>query len=317
MNLTRRTFTAAVLLVLAALFAASAVAGEKAEKADKISVLVIDGQNGHNWKATTPVIKELLEKTGRFTVEVLTSPPARSPKEAWAKFNPDFSKYAVVLSNYQGDAWPDEVARNFEKYVDGGGGFVAYHFASAAFPQWDAYNKMIGMGWSRDPKSNEGLYIDENGKEVRRAKGEGRGGFHGAAHVFECSVYDKDSPLTKGLPAKWSHIKDELYGSLRGPAKDMHILVTAFSDKDKGGTGMNEPMAWTVPFGKGRVFVNVLGHDVPETAAPDTAVLLARGCEWAATGAVTIPVPADFPKLAPPAAAPPAKAAEKPKAEAK
>jgi type 1 glutamine amidotransferase len=74
----------------------------------------------------------------------------------------------------------------------------------------------------------------------------------------------------------------------------MHILATAYSAKEHKGTGMHEPMAWTVPFGKGRVFVTVLGHAVPETAAPDTAILLERGTEWAATGAVTIPALADL-----------------------
>jgi uncharacterized protein len=185
----------------------------------------------------------------------------------------------------------------FEKYVNDGGGLVIYHLACAAFPKSETFTKMIGMGWSRDPKTNEGMCFDENGKEVRRAKGEGKGGFHGPAHVFECKVIDKSDPITKGLPEKWTHIQDELYGSLRGSAKDMHVLITSFSAKEKGGTGMSEPMVWTVPFGKGRVFVSVLGHETTETKAPDTMLLLERGAEWAATGAVTLPVPADFPKL--------------------
>jgi type 1 glutamine amidotransferase len=299
MPLTRSLLIVALLLVLPGLVVAAA---GPAEKAEKIKVLIIDGQNFHDWKATTPVIKEAFEKSGRFEVDVLTSSAKGAKKEDWAKFTPDFSKYGAVLLNYQGDKWPEEVATNFEKYMAGGGGLVVYHFASAAFPEWDAYNKMIGMGWSRDPKTSEGLYLDAAGKEVRRAKGEGKGGFHGPAHVYACTVIDKDAPLTAGLPAKWSHIKDELYGSLRGPAKDMHILVTAFSSKEGGGTGENEPVVWTLSYEKGRVFVNVLGHAVPETAAPDTMILLERGTEWAATGKVTLPVPADFPKEA--AAAP-------------
>jgi hypothetical protein len=89
-----------------------------------------------------------------------------------------------------------------------------------------------------------------------------------------------------------------LYGSLRGPAKDMHILCTAFSikdnDKQKAGTGMHEPMVFTVACGKGRVFVNLLGHDATSVAHPGCAALMTRGTEWAATGAVTIPPPADL-----------------------
>jgi type 1 glutamine amidotransferase len=259
----------------------------------------------------------MLEKTGKFTVDVLTSPPALAKdtddaakaanKAAWEKFKPDFSKYQVVLSNYCGQPWPEEAQKAFEKFVADGGGFVAYHFAVAAFKEWDAYNQMIGMGW-KDAEFGEGLALDDSGKEVRRAKGEGARGSHGSAHPFEVIVRDKDHPIMKGLPEKWQHASDELYGSLRGPAKDMHILCTAFSvkdnDKQKAGTEMHEPMAWTVPFGKGRVFVTVLGHAVPETTAPDTAILLERGAEWAATGAVTIPAPTDIPATAPAPAAP-------------
>jgi len=289
----------AALVVLAAAWAMPAPAADAA----KINLLIIDGQNGHKWAETTPPIKEMLEKTGRFTVDVLTSPPAlpknaddaakQAGKDAWAKFKPDFTKYQVVLSNYCGQPWPEDVQKAFEKFVNDGGGFVCYHFAVAAFKEWDAYNQMIGLGW-KDAKFGEGICLDDSGKEVRRAKGEGAGGSHGPAHPFEVIVRDKESPIMKGLPEKWQHVSDELYGSLRGPAKDVHVLCTAFSIKDndkmKAGTGMHEPMAWTVPFGKGRVFVSVFGHHVAETTTPGAATVLVRGCEWAATGQVTIPV---------------------------
>jgi type 1 glutamine amidotransferase len=98
----------------------------------------------------------------------------------------------------------------------------------------------------------------------------------------------------EGLPARFMHVKDELYHGMRGPLTGMHIIATAFSDKKSGGTGTNEPMVWTVPFGKGKVFVTLLGHDVPATIAPSSAVLISRGLEWAATGKVTLPVPKEL-----------------------
>ncbi len=279
-------------LLTALLGVAVAAMACPAAAADKINLLLIDGQNGHNWKATTPPIKAMLEKTGRFNVDVLTSPPKGAPKEDWDKFRPEFSKYAVVLTNYAGEAWPEEVRAAFEKYVEGGGGLAVYHFAVQSFPEWEAYNKMIGMGW-RDNKYGESIALDDDGKVVRRAKGEGPGAGHGPAHAFEVMVRDTVHPIMKGMPAKWMHVSDELYHGQRGPAKDMHVLATAFSAKEKGGTGLHEPMAWTIPFGKGRVFVTLLGHDVPQTTAPGAATLLVRGAEWAATGKVTIPVPDD------------------------
>ena len=79
----------------------------------------------------------------------------------------------------------------------------------------------------------------------------------------------------------------------------MHILATAYSAKDKGGTGTNEPMAWVIPYGKGRVFTTVLGHvmagDTGAIQCVGFQTLVARGAEWAATGKVTLPVPKDFP----------------------
>ena len=41
----------------------------------KIKVLLLDGQNNHNWKATTPVLIDALERNDGFDVTVLTSPP--------------------------------------------------------------------------------------------------------------------------------------------------------------------------------------------------------------------------------------------------
>jgi uncharacterized protein len=285
---------AAIAVAMPALFAA-----EKTDAPAKISCLIIDGQNYHKWNETSPIIKDLLEKTGKFTVDILTSPKKGAPKADWEAFKPDFSKYKVVVSNYSGDNWPEAVQKDFEKFVNDGGGFVAYHFAVAGHEKWDAFNKMIGIGWRGDANFGEGIYINAEGKVAKRAKGEGTGSGHPAAHVFDCTVVDKDSPITKGLPAKWTHQKDELYASLRGPVGDVHILTTAFAPKGpaKGQTGESEPSTWTNTFGKGRIFASMLAHEKEELAYPDSALLLLRGTEWAATGEVTIPVPADFPKF--------------------
>jgi hypothetical protein len=90
--------------LLASLALASAAAA-----ADKINVLIIDGQSNHNWKAMTPPMTADLVKSGRFTVAVATTPERKSAKEAWNTFHPDFSRCDVVLSNYNGEPWPDAV----------------------------------------------------------------------------------------------------------------------------------------------------------------------------------------------------------------
>jgi type 1 glutamine amidotransferase len=58
---------------------------------------------------------------------------------------------------------------------------------------------------------------------------------------------------------------------------------------------------WTVNYGRGNVFVTLLGHagnDPQLRYAMDCAgfqVTLLRGAEWAATGQVTQQAPKDFP----------------------
>jgi type 1 glutamine amidotransferase len=91
------------------------------------------------------------------------------------------------------------------------------------------------------------------------------------------------------------HVTDELYDNMRGPAKNVRVLATAYSDKKKRGTGEHEPMIWTVSYGKGRVFHTPMGHDVRAMKCVGFALTVQRGAEWAATGKVTIPVPKEFP----------------------
>ena len=265
-----------------------------AHAAEPVRVLIVDGQNNHNWKGTTPILKDFLGKSGRFTVDVATTPPGKEPKEAWAGFRPKFSDYAVVLSNYNGDLWPEPVQRDLEAYVSGGGGLVIVHAANNAFPDWAEFNKMIGLGW-RGANFGPRVTVDAAGKVVETPKGEGPGAGHGSQHDFSVVVRDREHPVMQGIPAEWMHVKDELYHGQRGPAASMHILATAFAAKQTGGTDAHEPMVWWIPYGKGKVFTTVLGHAEYSMKCVGFQTIVNRGTEWAATGKVTIPVPAKFP----------------------
>jgi uncharacterized protein len=266
--------------------------------AEKVRVLIVDGQNNHNWRAMTPPIKAELERSGRFTVDVVTTPDRQAKRELWNAFRPDFSQYDVVLSNYNGEMWPEEVRKGLEEYVSKGGGLAIIHAANNAFEEWPAFNKMIGLGW-RSARFGDRLTVDETGTVVRTPKGDGPNSSHGPPHEFKVVVRNADHPITRGMPKEWMHAKDELYHGQRGPAENMEILATAYSAKDKGGTGTNEPMIWVIPFGKGRVFTTVMGHVMGDDSVAihcnGFRTVLLRGTEWAATGNVTIPIPDNFP----------------------
>ncbi len=122
----------------------------------RISVLIVDGINNHDWRVTTKSVRGFLLATGRFTVDVSTTPPADGTQEAWDKWRPPFAKYQAVIVNFNGGhkpdgiRWPKPVEEAFEDYVRSGGGTIILHAANNAFLNWGAYNEMIGLGW-RDP----------------------------------------------------------------------------------------------------------------------------------------------------------------------
>ena len=260
------------------------------QAAEKLSILLIDGQNNHNWRATSPVIKAGLEETGRFKVEVSTSPQKGGKWEDW---NPDFSKYDAILSNYNGKLWPEKMQRNLENYVNKGGGFVVVHAANNAFTNWKEYNRMIAVGGWGGRSEKHGPYIRWKYGKFILDHSKGRGGSHGPQHEFVVNTRNVDHPITKGVPTNWLHCKDELYDSLRGPAENVTVLATSYSPKSKE----HEPIIMVIDYGKGRVFHTPMGHADYSMKCVGFLTYLDRGTEWAATGKVTTKVPNEFPSI--------------------
>lgn len=286
-----------------------------ARGAEKLRVLIIDGNNPyHQWQVTTPLLKKILEESGRFDVDVATLPIEQQPpgddvrelslgspgaevgSPQTVGFQPKFADYDVVLGNYVGPRWPAQTEADFASYMTNGGGYVSVHAADNAFPAWPEYNRITGLGgwYGRNEKSGPYVYYNDAGDLVRDDS-RGTGGHHGEQHEYQVRIRDRAHPITRGLPPLWMHTKDELYDSLRGPAENLHVLATAYSDPKTGGTGRHEPMLMTVRYGKGRVFHTVMGHADYSIQGVGFITTLLRGTEWAATGKVTIGVPDDFP----------------------
>ncbi|HYM06191.1 MAG TPA: ThuA domain-containing protein [Terriglobales bacterium] len=240
----------------------------------KIQALIITGQNGHDWRATTPVLRKLLEDSGRFEVRVTEEFRGAGPET--------LAPYDVVVLNYYEKKqpelrWGERADTALINYVRGGKGLVVYHFAMAAFDGWTEYEKMCGGNWRPN------------------------NGHHSARHDFTVEIKDTGHPVTRGMKASFSQANDELYANLRWqPEGGYHVLATAWDDHSRykpgerqpiPGPGLNQPMLWTVNYGNGRVFVTALGHDPDAMKSAGFAATLTRGAEWAATGNVTIPLP--------------------------
>ncbi len=278
---------------LLSLFFVFLVLGAGLSPAAPLKALIVDGQNNHAWKETTPVLKKILENSGRFSVDVATTPPQGADMSG---FKPDFAAYAVVVSNYNGDPWSPETKAAFEKYVREGGGFVSYHAADNSFPEWNDYNRMIAVGgWANRTTQKFGPAVRFRQGKVVFDSTPAKCGNHGARLAFLVTMRDPKHPIAKGLPQEWMHAPDELYDTLCGPAKELEVVATAHSDPANRGTNENEPMLMTIRYGKGRVFHTTLGHDVAAMQCVGFITTLQRGAEWAANGKVKQKIPADFP----------------------
>src|SRR5207247_9740172 len=119
-----------------------------------------------------------------------------------------------------------ETQRAFEEYVRNGGGFISYHAADNAFPEWRAYNEMIGLGGWGGRNEKSGPYIRFRDGRVVRDSTAGPGGHHGKQHELQVIIRDSNHPITKGLPQICMQPQDELDDRLRGPAQDKNVVGT-------------------------------------------------------------------------------------------
>ena len=283
--------------VIALAIAAAAFVTLTTHAAAPIAVMILDGESGgtyHDWQRITPVLRKMLDETGLFTTTVVTAPPANGD---FSSFMPAFAKHQVVVMNYDApdDRWPAALKTSFEEYVKNGGGFVSVHATDNAFPNWQAFNEMLGVGGWRGRREQAGPYWFVKDGKLASDASPGPAGSHGKRVPFAITNRNSSHPITRGLPPVWMHQGDELYARLRGPGRNMTVLATAFSDPQNNGSGRDEPQLMVLSYGKGRVFHTTLGHDINALSSVGFVVTLQRGTEWAATGQVTQKVPANFP----------------------
>jgi type 1 glutamine amidotransferase len=242
----------------------------------KLQALIVTGINAHDWKGTTPTLRQTLEETGKFDVKVVEEFRGTGPET--------LAPYDLVVINHSGRrVWGDRAEKALEEYVASGKGLILYHFALAGFAGWTEFEKMSGANWR-----------PENGD-------------HSPRHDWTVNIKDTEHPITKGMK-DFPVQKEELYADLQWqPEGAYHVLATAYDDHSlyngrsgKGhtltGPGQDQNILWTTQYGMGRVFVTTLGHDAENVKAEYFKVTFARGAEWAATGKVTQPIPPSLAK---------------------
>ena len=328
------------LILVTILLTSGLVSCESPEKKEPhtIKALILDGHNNHYvWPKTSQMMKSYLDNTGLFSVDILRMDSVwlgikynLNRPEAYPSFyqnfplsgseskvsehpvmqtafQANFDTYDVIISNLGAETptWPQATQAAFERYMQNGGGLVLVHAANNAWGNWEAFNRMIGLGaWGgRDSTNGPFVYYDEEGN-LQADSSAGICGSHGLEHNYLVINRAPEHPIMQGIPLRWLHAQDELYDRMRGPFSQATILATAYSDSSQNaqlwepklpGSGQHVPVALTVRYGQGRIFHTTMGHFDYSMECVGFITLLQRGAEWAATGMVSVPVPEDFP----------------------
>ena len=229
--------------------------------ASPLRILILTGANNHDWRATTPVLKKILEDNGTFAVDIETDVPAMKPGA--------FAHYDAVLSNFntfgknnpaaaKGAVWGPEMRAAFVDFIRAGHGLIIVHAGSAGFYDWPEFQQIACATW-------------------------GPGTSHGIMHTNQIHILPVDHPVTAGL--KDFETYDEFWQHAQ-VAPGAIPLATVTPKPEFRGTGTPEPIAFASQFGKGRGFTLLLGHDTKGMESQGFQTLLRRGAEWAASGSV-------------------------------
>lgn len=259
----------------------------------RLQVLIISGRNSyeHDWTGVNNMLRTMMHDTKRFDVRV-TEDFDNGTLET-------LKAYDVVLLNYSSrwnyadkdqKVWSDGAFKALYQYVREGGGLVAYHSSFTWGRDIPEYKRLIGA-------------VMEPGSSRRSPPG-----------AFPVHIVDRTHPITAGMREfVWTYNDDMYTNMAMDPDAKIHVLATArdsaasYDPKLTGpkypvvaytpeklkamkGIDADHPQVWTADYGRGRVFSVTLGHDEVSLHFQPLQTLILRGTEWAATGAVTLPV---------------------------
>ncbi len=239
----------------------------KHQPKQEILVLILSGSNNHDWQKTSPLLKQILEDSYLFSVDITNHPDTLTYKE--------LKEYNVILNNWnswpENDIrWPTELEEAILKFIKQGGGFVTFHASTSVFYQWSEFKNISTSAWIMDTT------------------------WHGKNSVTEVLITNHEHPVTKGLQdfyifdELWVNAEKNSSFTILGKAKNTDIL-------EKGQE--IQPAIFVKNYEKGRIFHTILGHDSRAIRNSGFKQLLLRGTEWAATGEVNQSVVQELQKV--------------------
>jgi len=279
--------------------------GGSANPGPKPKVLFVSGSNHHNWLVQDPYLINILKSSKIFESVTYEIQPATNDDASWAAWSPTWTDYDVVVHNLSikyggGRDWPAGVKASFEAYMANGGAMASIHGGTHGWDNWPEYTQMTGGTWQ---SSDFGCSWEiKNGVQTMVPQGSGPPAIDTPLTDRLAHVLDPEHPITKGFPLVRKVITDNTSVFQRGPCEGITVIDYALS-VGSGADGYF-PASWTKLYkGKGRFFHHAPMHVMANSSnevlheADDVGfqTLWIRGVEWAATGAVTYPLPANMP----------------------
>ncbi|HCK08630.1 MAG TPA: hypothetical protein DHW45_02070 [Candidatus Latescibacteria bacterium] len=210
-----------------------------------MKALVLSGEN-HRFNESAPIIHAFLDADSEIDAELVDDKDAL---KSLGEYNVCVLGTGFTRSVKQEDGSVvrmDDLSAEQEKgvfdFVSGGGGLVGVHGTA----WWISSRAVTLIG--------------------------GHANWHPPGLTFEVEVDDAEHEITEGVEN--FEVDDEIYMSAWDPG--IHILASAaWADK-------RHPLAWTQPYGQGRVFYTALGHGPGTFEHPMMQRLVRNGALWAA-----------------------------------
>ena len=152
------------------------------------------------------------------------------------------ANYAVVIFlSTTGTILDDAQKAAFQRFIEGGNGFVGIHSATDTEYDWPWYGELVGAYFMSHP-------------EIQPAR---------------IQVEDANHPSTAKLPSSWNRT-DEWYNFRTNPRGSVHVLLTMDESSYQGGEmGIDHPIAWCHDVADGgRSWYTALGHTEESYSEP-------------------------------------------------